>query len=41
MLTCSELFHTDNRSIVIGDLESTEDKATGTVTERVRLSDGA
>ncbi len=33
MLTCSELFHTDNRSIVIGDLESTEDKATGTVTE--------
>ena len=32
MLTCSELFHTDNRSIVIGDLESTKDKATGTVT---------
>jgi sortase A len=33
MLTCSELFHTDNRSIVIGDLDSTEDKATGTVTK--------
>ena len=33
MLTCSELFHTDNRSIVIGDLESTKDKATGTVTK--------
>ena len=33
MLTCSELFHTDNRSIVVGDLESTEDKATGTVTK--------
>ena len=32
MVTCSELFHTDNRSIVIGDLESTEDKATGKVT---------
>ncbi len=33
MLTCSELFHTDNRSIVIGDLDSTKDKATGTVTK--------
>ena len=33
MVTCSELFHTDNRSVVIGDLASTEDKATGTVTE--------
>ena len=33
MVTCSELFHTDNRSIVIGDLESTEDKASGTVTK--------
>lgn len=26
MLTCSELFHTDNRSVVIGDLISTYDK---------------
>ncbi|MFZ0140058.1 MAG: sortase [Aeromicrobium sp.] len=33
MLTCSELFHTDNRSIVIGDLESTEDKKSGTITK--------
>jgi sortase A len=33
MLTCSELFHTDNRSIVVGDLESTEDKASGNVTQ--------
>lgn len=33
MVTCSELFHTDNRSVVIGDLASTEDKATGKVTE--------
>ncbi len=33
MVTCSELFHTNNRSVVIGDLTSTEDKATGTVTK--------
>ena len=33
MLTCSELFHTDNRNIVVGDLESTQDKATGRVTQ--------
>lgn len=33
MVTCSELFHTDNRSVVIGDLESTKDKASGTVTK--------
>ncbi|MGH3456767.1 sortase domain-containing protein [Aeromicrobium sp.] len=33
MLTCSELFHTDDRSIVVGDLESIEDKASGKVTE--------
>jgi sortase A len=29
MVTCSELFHTDNRSVVIGDLVSTVDKSTG------------
>lgn len=34
MLTCSELFHTNNRNIVIGDLESTKDKATGTVSKQ-------
>ncbi len=28
MLTCSELFHTDNRNIVIGDLVDTIDKET-------------
>jgi sortase A len=33
MLTCSELFHTDNRNIVIADLDSTKDKATGDVTK--------
>lgn len=33
MLTCSELFNTDNRSIVVGDLESTEDLASGEVTQ--------
>jgi sortase A len=33
MVTCSELFHTDNRSVVIGDLDSTKDKASGTVTK--------
>ncbi len=32
MVTCSELFHTDNRSVVVADLESTEDKASGTIT---------
>lgn len=31
MLTCSELFHTNNRSVVIGDLVSEQDKATGKV----------
>ena len=29
MLTCSELFHTRNRSVVIGDLVSAKDKKTG------------
>jgi hypothetical protein len=24
LITCSELFHTDNRSVAIGDLESTK-----------------
>lgn len=32
MVTCSELFHTDNRSVVIGDLVSVRDKATGEIT---------
>jgi sortase A len=30
MVTCSELFHTKNRSVVIGDLVSTIDKSKGT-----------
>lgn len=29
MLTCSELFHTRNRNVVIGDLVSKQDKRTG------------
>ncbi|MBC7633327.1 class E sortase [Aeromicrobium sp.] len=29
MLTCSELFHTRNRNVVIGDLVSTVDKSSG------------
>ncbi|MET0929441.1 MAG: sortase [Aeromicrobium sp.] len=29
MLTCSELFHTRNRNVVIGDLVSEQDKRTG------------
>ncbi|MCD9199670.1 sortase domain-containing protein [Aeromicrobium wangtongii] len=33
LLTCSELFHTRNRSVVIGDLVSQEDKRTGKVTK--------
>jgi sortase A len=32
MLTCSELFHTRNRSVVIGDLVSKQDKRTGKTT---------
>jgi sortase A len=32
MLTCSELFHTRNRSVVIGDLVSVKDKKTGRTT---------
>ena len=32
MLTCSELFHTNNRSVVIGELVSTYDKKTGVKT---------
>lgn len=32
MVTCSELFHTDNRSVVIGELVSTYDKPTATTT---------
>jgi len=32
MLTCSELFHTRNRNVVIGDLVSSENKSTGKVT---------
>ena len=32
MLTCSELFHTNNRSVVIGDLVKTYDKKEGTTT---------
>lgn len=32
MLTCSELFHTRNRSVVIGDLVSQKDKRTGKTT---------
>jgi len=31
MLTCSELFHTRNRNVVIGDLVSEENKKTGKV----------
>jgi len=31
MLTCSELFHTRNRNVVIGDLVSEEDKKTGKI----------
>ncbi|HSI26125.1 MAG TPA: sortase [Aeromicrobium sp.] len=34
MVTCSELFHTANRSVVVGELRSTRDKATGRVTNR-------
>lgn len=33
MVTCAELFNTDNRSVVIADLGSTTSKATGTVTK--------
>ena len=33
LVTCAELFRTKMRNVVIGDLESTEDKATGTVTK--------
>jgi sortase A len=32
MLTCSELFHTNNRSVVIGELISSYDKKEGTTT---------
>jgi sortase A len=32
LLTCSELFHTRNRSVVIGDLVSEKDKRTGKTT---------
>jgi sortase A len=32
MLTCSELFHTRNRNIVVGDLVSEKDKRTGETT---------
>ena len=32
MLTCSELFHTRNRNVVIGDLVSKKDKQTGKTT---------
>jgi sortase A len=32
LLTCAELFHTDERSVVFGDLVSVQDKATGTRT---------
>jgi sortase A len=32
MVTCSELFHTDNRSVVIGELVSTYDKKERTTT---------
>ena len=32
LVTCSELFHTNNRSVVIGDLRSTRDKDTGQIT---------
>jgi sortase A len=32
MLTCSELFHTNNRSVVIGELVKTYDKKEGTTT---------
>lgn len=32
MVTCSELFHTDNRSVVIGELVTTYDKPTATTT---------
>lgn len=34
MVTCSELFHTVNRSVVVGELRSTRDKVTGQVTNR-------
>jgi sortase A len=30
LLTCSELFHTNNRSVVIGELVKTYDKKQGT-----------
>jgi sortase A len=32
LVTCSELFHTVNRSVAIGELTSIRDKATGTIT---------
>jgi sortase A len=32
LVTCSELFHTVNRSVAIGDLKSVRDKKTGTIT---------
>lgn len=35
MVTCSELFHTENRSVVIGELLSTRDKTTGQVVDRL------
>ena len=33
MVTCSELFHTDNRSVVIAELETTEERPAGAVTK--------
>lgn len=39
MVTCSELFHTANRSVVIGELRSTRNKASGQVTNRAPSPD--
>jgi sortase A len=39
MVTCSELFHTANRSVVVGELRSTRDKANGQVTNRAPSPD--
>lgn len=38
LLTCSELFHTNNRNVVVGDLVSVKDKATGTITKPAEVT---
>lgn len=39
MVTCSELFHTANRSVVVAELRSSRDKATGQVVNRAPSPD--